>query len=289
MKKTSVIVIMLGILLLMSACGTTHKKESENIRIPDGLIGQWKCEATASDGKTDTGFYEMYIKKNGKFSLYDAAAGNPGISGKIKQVTGNTMDCACTGDFDVPFCWTMKSTRVTLQYEVDGDTMKLAHNGVWMTFHRLKEAGKDGAIPKALDKLISFDLPQGFTPDMEYPFAGEEKYPMVEKGYTSEKKGYFSACILAFEGYDCTGNMRQQVDQKEYLDALARKKEITVDGETGTFGTHVSDDMPDMVAAFFVSRGDYLFEFRLSNNDEQVTDEQIEMFQQIIHSIKFKF
>ncbi|MDD6194783.1 MAG: hypothetical protein PUB19_07790 [Lachnospiraceae bacterium] len=53
-------------------------------KLPDGLVGEWKCADTAEGSEQYFGFYALRIEKNGTFSLYDAEAGNPGISGKMR-------------------------------------------------------------------------------------------------------------------------------------------------------------------------------------------------------------
>ena len=57
---------------------------------PEALEGSWSCDETASDGETYTGFYALEVQKNGSFSMYDREAGNPGISGKMKDTGEGT-------------------------------------------------------------------------------------------------------------------------------------------------------------------------------------------------------
>lgn len=131
-RQKSIIIsaLILMMALVFTSCG------SFQAGVPDGFTGHWKCEAIASDGETDTSFYEMTIEENGHFSMYDAAAGNPGISGEMGNDTGSTIECRFDmDDFDVPFCWTIDSSKATLDYELSDDTLKLGHNDVWMTFH----------------------------------------------------------------------------------------------------------------------------------------------------------
>ena len=273
-------------LLLTAACGKSDFKAGA----PESITGEWRCEDTASDGETDTGFYEMYIKKDGTFSLYDAGAGNPGISGKMGNSTENTVECRFnTDDFDPPFCWDIDMSGATLEYIANGDTVKLGNGGVFLTFHRKEEEDEDLFIPDPIDKLISFTLPKEFKPDMEYPYAGEDGNPTVEVAYTSENKGYFAAGIFSYKGWDCLGDTDSTIDLDEYSGALENSKQIKIGGETGYFGTRESDDMPEMVAIIYVEHGDYIFEFRLTNYDEQVTKEQMKEFEQIVSTVKFKY
>lgn len=302
MRVRNVVITVLLMLMILPAagCGSSDTgvpdasdadvPDAFDAGVPDAFIGQWECEDMASDGQTDTSFYEMYIEEDGYFSMYDAAAGNPGISGYMGNDSGSTVDCEFSmDDFDVPFCWTIDDEKATLDYELAEDTLRLGHNDVWMTFHRMDGDAADEQVPAPLDELITFTLPAGFSLDREYPYGGEEGYPVVEKGYTIEKSGYFSAGILSYLGMDCLGDGSLAVDPGEYIDTLDKVREITVDGETAYIGTQGSDDMPDMVAAAYVQHGDYVFAFRLSNEDLQITEEQMEIFEQIVQSATFKY
>lgn len=255
--------------------------------MPTGLVGQWACERLASDGETDTSFYELRIEEDGSFSLYDVAAGNPGISGQMGNDTGNKLECHFDmDDFDVPFCWDLNPSKDALEYELDADTLRLGHNGVWMTFHRMQDGDERGPVPEALDDLLSYELPAGFQLEMEYPYNGEEGQPIVHKAYASEHDGYFSAAILSYGGYDCISDASRKVSIDEYISDLSREKQIEVDGATCYMGTVESDDMPDMVVVAYLPLDDYVFEFRLSNSDEQVTDEQMETFERVLLSVR---
>ena len=283
-KNKAVLTLIILITVLFASCG------SFKAGVPSGFTGEWQCEDTASDKKTDTSFYKMYIKKDGYFSLYDAAAGNPGISGYMGNKTETSVDCKFDmDDFDVPFCWDITSDTATLDYELNGDTLRLGHNGVWLIFHPKQEEGEDLMIPKPLDELISFTLPEEFKFDMEYPYAGEDSNPIVEKAFCSEKNGYFAAGIFSYKGWDCLGDTNSTVDLEDSVKYLDRMQRIEISGETGYFGTRESDDMPDMVAIVYVEHGEYIFEFRLTNSDEQVTKEQLEAFKKYVSTVTFKY
>ena len=144
-------------------------------------------------------------------------------------------------------------------------------------------------LPDPLDNLISFDLPEEYQLDREYPYDDNEDNPIIEKGYTSEQSGYFSVGVFSYKGNDCLGDVTQTIDLDEYIDRLDNLSEISIDGETAYLGTHDSDDMPGMVAVAYVKHGDYVFEFRLSNGDEQVSKAQLKDFERIVRSIKFTF
>lgn len=281
MRSAAWMLLAIALLVTASACRPFQAG------VPDGLVGLWDCDEYASDGKTDTSFYELRIEEDGSFSLYDAAAGNPGISGQMGNDTGSRIECRFdTDDFDVPYCWDVRSSRDTLEYEIYADTLRLGHNGVWMTFHRMKDETRQASIPEDIDSLISFELPSGFQLEMEYPYCGEEGQPLVQEAYASERDGYFSVAILSYRGFDCMSDATREIDLDEYISYLDRAKQIEVDGATRYTGTIESDDMPDMVAVAYLPLGDYVFELRLTNYDEQVTDEQLEIFEKIVQSVR---
>ena len=284
LKIAVALTLIISMIIPLVSCG------SFKAGVPSGFIGEWQCESTASDGKTDTSFYKMYIKKDGSFSIYDAAAGNPGISGYMGNKTASTVDCKFNmEDFDVPFCWDIDSDTATLYYELKDDTLKLGHNGVWMIFHPDEEDGENSLIPQSLDEVISVDIPEQFTLEMEYPYAGEEENPVVQKAFSSEKDGYFTLGFFSYKGWDCLGDTNSTIDLEDSLKYLDGMREIGIAGETGYFGTRESDDIPNMVAVVYVEHGEYIFEFRLTNGDEQITDEQIKGFETIIGTVQYKF
>ena len=136
MKRVFVTVLAITMAIAVAAvftgCGT---------KVPERLVGHWKCEAMASDQVTDTSFYALTIEKDGTFSLYDFAAGNPGISGKMKgDDTGKLgiLELTCDeDDFDPPFCWSKMQTKSRIRYKImDENTIRLGYVGVWLTFHR---------------------------------------------------------------------------------------------------------------------------------------------------------
>ncbi len=140
---------------------TTDNEQTEETEavyadaIEEGLVGSYYCYETASDGKTDTSYYNLYIDSDGSFSLYDGDAGNPGISGKFKmkidsEYTGDSGTLAlveCDEDeFDPPGCWKM-STDSDLSFEIiDENNIRLGYKNnkntediIWLTFFRRTE------------------------------------------------------------------------------------------------------------------------------------------------------
>lgn len=106
--------------------------------VPASFVGDWECASYASDGQS-TGFYAMYARADGTFSIYDEC-GNPGISGVMGNDNGSTVTCRFDPEFDPPHSWRgkLKSTADVLQYQSGNGILRLAHNGVWLTFHKMK-------------------------------------------------------------------------------------------------------------------------------------------------------
>lgn len=140
MKKTLITVIALAAAVALAAaftgCGSP--------KVPERLIGQWECADLASDGYTDTSFYALTIEKDGTFSLYDAGAGNPGISGTMKgDDTGKLgiLELTCNeDDFDPPVCWSKMQTKSRVRYKIMADdTIRLGYVGIWLSFTKSAE------------------------------------------------------------------------------------------------------------------------------------------------------
>lgn len=127
-----VAIMLLMAAVLMTACGGPA--------VPERLIGEWQCDSMASDQVTETGFYKLRIDEDGAFSLYDAEAGNPGISGTMNgDDTGKIgiLELSCDdADFDPPSCWVINK-ECRLRYKIlDNKTIRLGYSGVWLTFRK---------------------------------------------------------------------------------------------------------------------------------------------------------
>lgn len=119
------------ILIAFTGCGGP--------KVPERLIGEWDCAPLASDQMTDTSFYALTIQEDGTFSLYDKAAGNPGISGTMKgDDTGKLgiLELTCDeDDFDPPVCWAKMQHKARVRYKIMTDgSMRLGYVGIWLTF-----------------------------------------------------------------------------------------------------------------------------------------------------------
>lgn len=135
MRKIFVVTFALtaAIIMLVAFTGCGGSK------VPERLVGEWQCADLASDGYTDTSFYALTIETDGTFSLYDIAAGNPGISGTMKgDDTGKLgiLELTCNeDDFDPPVCWAKMQKNSRVRYKImDENTIRLGYVGIWLTF-----------------------------------------------------------------------------------------------------------------------------------------------------------
>lgn len=165
--------IALSLVLALAMCFSLSS--CSNVNIPSSLAGEWQCEEMASDGITDTGFYHLTVNPKGPFSLYDAAAGNPGMSGNITEVTINeendryiagtlAIDCD-TADFDPPFCWDVEPVD-TLDFKVTSDGyLQLSHSAP-------TEEGESVILSFNLEDADDTGVYEayGFEQDEEYQF-----------------------------------------------------------------------------------------------------------------------
>lgn len=138
-KAFALMLVMLLCLVFTSACGDVDPSKTDHFEpgVPKEMAGEWQCDKVASDNETDTSFYALQIDSSGEFSLYDVAAGNPGISGIMGNDTSEAVLCMFNqDDFDPPFCWQLNPEKDTLLYELDGDQLRIGHNDVWLTFSR---------------------------------------------------------------------------------------------------------------------------------------------------------
>jgi len=145
---------------------------------------------------------------------------------------------------------------------------------------------RESRIPKDLDKLISFTLPEGFASDMIYHYNDDPHLPVVEEAF-SDGEAYFSAAVFSYKDYDCLGDISQKVDYKKQLESLDDEWRFILKDNIVQGGMRESDDMPGMASEAYVKNGEYIFEFRMTNGDEQVTEWQKMAFDEILHTLKF--
>ena len=105
--------IVLMLICMMALCSCSKKDEgSEKLQV---FEGSWQCaESPLEHPAYYTGYLVWAINKDGSFSMYDAEAGNPGITGNIQVVSEDEirLHCNIEDDFDPPATWeSMKETQ----------------------------------------------------------------------------------------------------------------------------------------------------------------------------------
>lgn len=84
---------------------------------PDGSVGEpiaeefrggWECEETTlEDPNSYTGYLHLEVSDDGNYSMYDIAAGNPGIEGWLEVLSDTELilHIEKTVDTDIPVEW----------------------------------------------------------------------------------------------------------------------------------------------------------------------------------------
>ena len=93
---------------------TDHEQELAS------FVGDWECEDNPlNDPDNYTGYLKLEITKDGKFTIYDDEAGNPGIEGTLKILSDNEVELNCNkeADFDPPSTWYNMKKKQTLTYK----------------------------------------------------------------------------------------------------------------------------------------------------------------------------
>ena len=120
--------IQAGILMIMillaagsTGCGSDRKIEP--------FCGEWNCQENAvGNDEIYTGYMELDVQEDGSFSIFDAEAGNPGITGKMKIDSDDALTLYCDDnvDFDPPATWETMDKTQQIQYVFsDENTLQL--------------------------------------------------------------------------------------------------------------------------------------------------------------------
>lgn len=112
--------ILLGVLLIGVLCcigivvlGMSQKKQL------GPFTGSWQCaDHPLETEEVYTGYLVLSVQSNGKFRMYDAEAGNPGISGRMDRITEQDLRLRCNTreDFDPPVTWSGMQKKQILSY-----------------------------------------------------------------------------------------------------------------------------------------------------------------------------
>ena len=120
MKKYQSIAVILLSIMILCACGKTD----EGLTNHPEFVGRWQCaEAPLENPDYYTGYLMWMVNEDGSFSMYDAEAGNPGITGKMQIISEKELqlECDLEEDFDPPVTWENMEGNQTFTYEFVGD------------------------------------------------------------------------------------------------------------------------------------------------------------------------
>ena len=122
MKKLLALTFVIALSVsLLCGCGDKPVLNEEALA---PFVGEWDCqdsilEERGDEGYLYVGYFTLRVEEDGSFSMYDAEAGNPGISGSLYPEEDGTVQLYCDkDDFDPPFSWAGFSTQETLTYEI---------------------------------------------------------------------------------------------------------------------------------------------------------------------------
>lgn len=129
------------------------------------LEGDWQCqEKPEQEEYSDiyVGYIFLCIEDDGSFSMYDAEAGNPGISGTLTINFDGTMtlDCSDSKEFDPPTSWGDMKKVQDVTYEYNGDVLKL-------TFDNGKDTPSTLIFERCTEVEFDEDIEENYEKDLE--------------------------------------------------------------------------------------------------------------------------
>lgn len=132
MKKTIMLTLVLS--LILAGCSLFGGGSGgEGADGPDGFGGEtiaeefrggWECEETTlEDPNSYTGYLHLEVSDDGSYSMYDIAAGNPGIEGWLEVLSDTELilHIEKTVDTDIPVEWEGISYNETMKYSFTED------------------------------------------------------------------------------------------------------------------------------------------------------------------------
>ena len=232
-------------------------------------IGEHKGEYTSSG-------YTCYLGKKGECRIVDIGAGNPVINGRLFQLTKDKylLCCLFDRDFDAAYLTPRKAAIVKIDFTAETFSMGYRHR---------KVSFQKKPYPQSLTKILSCELPEGWKEDSRWYWCGD-KDTVSEIGYV-KKDGYIAISVFSYKGKDEQDN---PVDIQDYIDSLENKEELEINNRKYYFGGLNQDDMENTAYVAYLTNGDYIYRFHLSNSDNPVTKGQKEDFFSMLKTLQFK-
>ena len=133
-KKKHIVLVVVGLLLLLGVALFIYFNLNNN----SGITERDKKELAKFEGDWNVvtekySYLVGYFEENGKFSIYDAEAGNPCMSGKFEiNYKNKEIELSCDKvEFDPP--WEMDYIQ-TFKYEIDDNNLKLIDGDNYLEF-----------------------------------------------------------------------------------------------------------------------------------------------------------
>ncbi len=118
--RKNILKLLLSVVMIMAMIGACGKGKTVDASLLKPLIGEWQCAETPVEHEDYyTGFLVLRIQEDGSFRMYDAEAGNPGISGELESLSDTEMvlNCNTEDDFDPPPTWEDMSEKQMITYK----------------------------------------------------------------------------------------------------------------------------------------------------------------------------
>lgn len=141
--------------------------------------------------------------------------------------------------------------------------------------------------PESLEKLVSYSVLKNYK-SIEKLYWNDDSDILIEESYGNNKDdGRFTVSIFSYKNRDAFSDSDYELNAEDYIGYLVNKKTMVIDGKTFTIGYSGMDDFDDVIGRAYVTNGDYVFLFSMSNGDDFITSKQYDDFISMIKTVKF--
>lgn len=144
MKRRSILccIVLCLLMILAAGCSGANKKSSSDV--DETAFENVKGDYNVVETDTIGGWWHLYIGSNDDapydFSIYDVAAGNPGVRGEITSMTDSGLTIKIDADLfeQLPTDWKLSDdgSELTMEYTYDDHSITLTNNELPVVFER---------------------------------------------------------------------------------------------------------------------------------------------------------
>lgn len=123
LRKFLILCMVIVLTIVLAGCSFLSSDDSEGLAggepIAEEFRGGWECEETTlEDPNSYTGYLHLEVSDDGNYSMYDIAAGNPGIEGWLGVLSDTELilHIEKTVDTDIPVEWDGISMDQKMKY-----------------------------------------------------------------------------------------------------------------------------------------------------------------------------